>query len=116
MISVEHARTMARYNQWQNQSLYGAADTLSDEARRLDPDNRSLQRARHVTSWFDRDRPLRDNLREISEVKKRFPDHAVIADPDTLERREFVAQRGVALIAARVGTTRLIDNRMLERG
>ncbi len=25
------------------------------------------------------DRPLRDNLREISEVKKRFPDHAVIA-------------------------------------
>lgn len=36
MISVEHARTMARYNQWQNQSLYGAADTISDEARRLD--------------------------------------------------------------------------------
>ncbi len=25
------------------------------------------------------DRPLRDNLREIEEVKKRFPDHAVIA-------------------------------------
>ncbi len=25
------------------------------------------------------DRPLRDNLREITEVKKRFPDHAVIA-------------------------------------
>ncbi len=25
------------------------------------------------------DRPLKDNLREISEVKKRFPDHAVIA-------------------------------------
>jgi len=43
-------------------------------------------------------------------------EYAVIADPDTLEQREFVAQRGVALIAARVGTTRLIDNRMLERG
>ena len=25
------------------------------------------------------DRPLADNLREISEVKKRFPEHAVIA-------------------------------------
>jgi uncharacterized damage-inducible protein DinB len=27
---------MARYNQWQNISLYGAADSLSDDARRLD--------------------------------------------------------------------------------
>jgi dihydropyrimidine dehydrogenase (NAD+) subunit PreA len=25
------------------------------------------------------DRPLRDNLREIEEVKKRFPDHAIVA-------------------------------------
>lgn len=34
MISVEHARTMARYNQWQNRSLYGAAETISDAERR----------------------------------------------------------------------------------
>lgn len=34
MISVEHARTMARYNQWQNQSLYGAAETVNDAERR----------------------------------------------------------------------------------
>jgi uncharacterized damage-inducible protein DinB len=34
MISVDHVRAMARYNRWQNQSLYGAADTLS-EAERL---------------------------------------------------------------------------------
>jgi len=27
---------MARYNEWQNRSLYGAADTLSAEARRQD--------------------------------------------------------------------------------
>ena len=33
MISTEHARTMARYNQWQNCSLYAAADTLSDTER-----------------------------------------------------------------------------------
>lgn len=36
MISTDHARLMARYNEWQNRSLYAAADTLSDEARRLD--------------------------------------------------------------------------------
>lgn len=27
---------MARYNSWQNESIYGAADGLSDEARRMD--------------------------------------------------------------------------------
>ncbi len=34
MISVDHVRTMARYNEWQNRSLYAAADTLT-EAERL---------------------------------------------------------------------------------
>ena len=36
MISPEHVRTMARYNQWQNQSLFRAAETLTDAQRRLD--------------------------------------------------------------------------------
>jgi uncharacterized damage-inducible protein DinB len=36
MISAEHAGTMARYNTWQNRSLYAAAATLTDGARRLD--------------------------------------------------------------------------------
>lgn len=34
MISVDFVRTMARYNRWQNRSLYGAAGGLS-EAERL---------------------------------------------------------------------------------
>ena len=34
MISVEHVRTMSRYNAWQNRSLYDAAETLTDAARR----------------------------------------------------------------------------------
>jgi uncharacterized damage-inducible protein DinB len=34
MISPAHARLMARYNRWQNKSLYGAAATLSDAGRR----------------------------------------------------------------------------------
>jgi len=35
MISPDYVRTLSRYNRWQNTSLYTAADTLSDEARRL---------------------------------------------------------------------------------
>ena len=34
MIDPTYARAMARYNQWQNENLYTAADGLSDEARR----------------------------------------------------------------------------------
>jgi len=34
MIDSGYVRRMARYNRWQNQNLYGAADTLSDDERR----------------------------------------------------------------------------------
>lgn len=36
MITPAHAKTFARYNQWQNRSLYTAADGLTDAARKLD--------------------------------------------------------------------------------
>ena len=36
MILSEYVRLMARYNSWQNGSLYRAADALSDAARRED--------------------------------------------------------------------------------
>lgn len=36
MISPAHVATMARYNAWQNRSLYTAADGLSEEARQQD--------------------------------------------------------------------------------
>ena len=35
MISPDYVRTLARYNRWQNGSIYRAASTLPDEARRL---------------------------------------------------------------------------------
>ncbi len=34
MISPDHVRLMARYNRWQNQSVFREAGCLSDEARR----------------------------------------------------------------------------------
>jgi uncharacterized damage-inducible protein DinB len=36
VISPDYVRLMARYNRWQNESLYGEAERLSDEARRLE--------------------------------------------------------------------------------
>lgn len=36
MITSDYLRSMARYNRWQNESLYEAAATLSDEARRAE--------------------------------------------------------------------------------
>src|SRR5438309_5152747 len=33
MIDVHYVQCMARYNRWQNENLYGAADTLSDADR-----------------------------------------------------------------------------------
>ena len=36
MITPDYARTMARYAHWQNESVYGAADSLSDMERRRD--------------------------------------------------------------------------------
>jgi uncharacterized damage-inducible protein DinB len=34
MITVDYARTMADYNRWQNENLFGAADRLSDAQRK----------------------------------------------------------------------------------
>lgn len=36
MITPEYVQTMARYNQWQNESMYGAASKLDAETRQKD--------------------------------------------------------------------------------
>jgi len=41
-------------------------------------------------------------------------DYAAIADPETLKTSEFISLPAVALIAAHVGKTRLIDNRIIQ--
>jgi uncharacterized damage-inducible protein DinB len=56
MITAEFARTMAAYNSWQNRSLYAAAATLDDGARRLDRGAfwRSIHGTFNHLLWGDR--------------------------------------------------------------
>lgn len=53
-------------------------------------------------------------LEELSQTPHVKPDYAILADPDTLQELSFVQPRIVALVAARVGKTRLIDNSVIE--
>jgi pantoate--beta-alanine ligase len=41
-------------------------------------------------------------------------DYAVVANPETLETMQRIAFPAVVLVAARVGSTRLIDNWLVE--
>jgi pantoate--beta-alanine ligase len=43
-------------------------------------------------------------------------DYAALVDPDTMEKVNQMAGRVVAIVAARVGTTRLIDNEIIKVG
>jgi uncharacterized damage-inducible protein DinB len=56
MISAEYVQTMAAYNKWQNDSLYGAAETLSEEERRLNRGAHfgSIQETLTHILWGDR--------------------------------------------------------------
>lgn len=55
MISPDHIRLMAVYNNWQNDSLYAAADGLDDEQRRLDRGAffRSIHETLNHVLWAD---------------------------------------------------------------
>ena len=56
MNARDWAVMMARYNAWQNANLYGAADTLTDEARRADRGAffRSIHGTLSHVLWADR--------------------------------------------------------------
>ena len=48
---------------------------------------------------------LRERLHGMVDLE-----YASVADPDSMEELETIMQRGVASVAVRIGTVRLIDN------
>lgn len=57
---------------------------------------------------------LRNMRNVISRVPAAKIDYVALADPDTLESVTTVDRRAVALLAVRIGATRLIDNVIIE--
>ncbi len=56
MIDTAYVRRMARYNRWQNQNLYGVADTLPDDERRRERGSffGSIHKTLSHLLWADR--------------------------------------------------------------
>jgi len=52
--------------------------------------------------------------RELAQTPGMTVDYSTVADADSLQELDSPARRMVALIAARVGTTRLIDNMLID--
>ncbi len=75
-----------------------------------------LERAAHLVAKGEQDagavmHAMRNVLLDagVSDI-----DYAVLADPQTLELQEQVCRPAVALVAAHVAKTRLIDNRLID--
>jgi pantoate--beta-alanine ligase len=77
---------------------------------------RTLELARTELARGERDLPaLRQRLRACLGADPAVqPDYATLVDPDTLAELDTPGPRVVALVAARVGTTRLIDNAVID--
>jgi pantoate--beta-alanine ligase len=76
---------------------------------------RSLRLAAELAGGGERDADrIVANMRRMVESTPRVAlDYAAVVDPDTLERISRLDGPAVALIAARVGSTRLIDNEFI---
>jgi pantoate--beta-alanine ligase len=74
----------------------------------------SLQLAQQRLTRGDEDvRAIAGDMQKLLETAGARPDYAVIADPETLVELTAPMQNMVALVAARVGRTRLIDNLLI---
>ena len=78
--------------------------------------SRSLELARGLLKQgeSDLDRVRQQMLDLLATTPLVKPDYASLADPDTLQELATIQPRMVALVAARVGRTRLIDNTVIE--
>ena len=78
--------------------------------------SRALELARGLLKQgeSDLDRVRQQMLDLLATTPLVKPDYASLADPDTLQELATIQPRMVALVAARVGRTRLIDNTVIE--
>ena len=74
----------------------------------------SLARERLQQGDADLESITREMLTVLQSRPSVEPDYAIIADPDTLQPLSRPQSRMAVLVAARVGTTRLIDNLVVE--
>lgn len=101
MITPGYLQHMARYNRWQNGSIYGAADGLSDADRRADRGAffKSIHRTLSHLYWGDMLWMSRFDGGEAPDVDiKASPDF--IADWDELKDRRVAMDRRIADWAA----------------
>jgi pantoate--beta-alanine ligase len=80
--------------------------------------SRSLHLARERIAAGEQDLTVvrRDMFELLKNTSRVRADYATLVHPETLEEVPQVLPKLVALVAARVGTTRLIDNLILEGG
>lgn len=97
---------------------------MSSRNAYLSPEQRKIALVLHQTLDYA-DRQVREGCRDsfelIVDMRQMLidggvdqVDYAVIADPETLETPDHIDSNVVALLAAYVGQTRLIDNRLIE--
>jgi pantoate--beta-alanine ligase len=87
-----------------------------DERRQAVVLSRALSRAQDAVRRGERNAAkLRDGIEaEIRTMPMAQPDYVAVCDPETLEPLVEITGRAVALVAVRFGSTRLIDNALLE--
>ncbi len=79
--------------------------------------SRCLQVAAGMVGGGETDLALvrRAMRKELAASPRVEPDYATLVDPETLEEVDDCPPRLAAIVAARVGTTRLIDNLLIDR-
>ncbi len=87
----------------------------ADERRRALSLSQSLRKATELVGGGERNAALiREAMKKVLDAAGGVEiDYVAVADRDTLQELEQLKEPAVALVAARVGTTRLIDNELL---
>ncbi|HLJ09709.1 MAG TPA: pantoate--beta-alanine ligase [Planctomycetaceae bacterium] len=90
----------------------------ADDRRSALAVSKSLQLARELIAGGRRDLPevRQEMLKILSQTARVSVEYATLIHPETLEEVSEVLPKLVAVVAARVGTTRLIDNLVIETG